>query len=191
MKKMFFIIVALMMCVFVSCSPSKKELYKTTDYFVESLQTTYESYGLLNIESYTKKTSDGKYQVTPVGRLIIVKISEAVESDVYQDLKEDLERHYKNDDRVNSVFINNGGTITIDCRNTMSYDYEAAEKKNKEIEEKLNEEMENEMERLDFIADSIEKSMKGKNKTQSNYYESDDYYCESDFDYYESDYYDY
>ena len=32
----------------VSCSPSKKELYNLTDTFVESLQTNYQSYGILN-----------------------------------------------------------------------------------------------------------------------------------------------
>lgn len=53
----------------------------------------------------------------PIGRLINVKILKAVTDDVYRDLEEDLESHYKNDRRVNNVYINNAGTIMIDCRN--------------------------------------------------------------------------
>jgi len=53
----------------------------------------------------------------PVGRLINVKILKVVSDDIYKDLKEDLKSHYKDDTRVNDVYINNGGTIMIDCRN--------------------------------------------------------------------------
>ena len=101
----------------VSCSPSKKELYNLTDTFVESLQTNYQSYGILNAKEYTKTTSDGEYQVMPIGRLINVKILKVVNYEVYKDLEEDLKSHYKNDKRVNNVYINKVGTIIIDCRN--------------------------------------------------------------------------
>lgn len=101
----------------VSCSPSKKELFELTDSFVESLQTTYNSYGILGGTEHMKTTTDGQYQVMPVGRLINVKILKIVSDDVYKDLEEDLESHYKNDKRVNDVYINNAGTIMIDCRN--------------------------------------------------------------------------
>jgi hypothetical protein len=53
----------------------------------------------------------------PVGRLINVKIMEAVDNEVYKELEEDLKSHYKDDERVNDVYINNAGTIMIDCRN--------------------------------------------------------------------------
>lgn len=103
--------------ILVSCSPSKKELYGITDSFVESLQTTYDSYGILGGGDHNKVTSDGQYQVMPVGRLINVKILKVVSDDVYKELEEDLKSHYENDKRVNDVYINNGGTIMIDCRN--------------------------------------------------------------------------
>ena len=108
----------IIVCVtlFLGCSPSKKELYKVTDYFVESLETNYESYGLAGWK-HTKTTESGLYRVTPMGRLISVKILEVVENDMYEDLKEDLKSHYRNDKRVNDVYINQGGTIMIDCRN--------------------------------------------------------------------------
>lgn len=98
------------------CSSNKTELYEITDYFVESLVTTYDSYGMTGMK-HSKTTESGLYKVTPFGRLINVKIQEAVSNDVYEDLKEDLESHYRNDERVNDVYINQGGTIMIDCRN--------------------------------------------------------------------------
>jgi hypothetical protein len=101
----------------VSCSPSTKELFELTDSFVESLQTTYDSYGILGGTEHMKTTTDGQYQVMPVGRLINVKILKVVNDDVYKYLEEDLESHYENDKRVNDVYINNAGTIMIDCRN--------------------------------------------------------------------------
>lgn len=114
MKKIIYIAIFTLL---VSCSPSKKELFELTDSFVESLQTTYDSYGILDGTDHIKTTTDGQYQVVPIGRLINVKILKAVNDDVYRDLEEDLESHYKNDRRVNNVYINNAGTIMIDCRN--------------------------------------------------------------------------
>jgi hypothetical protein len=116
MKKKIFICF-LLVGFLVSCSPSKKKLYGITDSFIESLQTTYDSYGILGGKEHIKTTSDGQYQVMPVGRLINVKILKVVTDDVYKDLEEDLKSHYKDDKRVNDVYRNNGGTIMIDCRN--------------------------------------------------------------------------
>ena len=101
----------------VGCSTSKKELYEKTDEFVQSLETTYESYGLLSGSSFSKTTNDGLYTITPIGRLINVKIQKAVSDDEYAELREDLEDHYENDSRVNKVYICQAGTIMIDCRN--------------------------------------------------------------------------
>ncbi len=115
--KMKKIIYFLVVAILVSCSPSKKELYGVTDSFIESLQTTYDSYGILGGTEHLKTTSDGEYQVIPVGRLINVKILKVVPDDVYKDLEEDLKSHYKDDKRVNKVYRNTAGTIMIDCRN--------------------------------------------------------------------------
>lgn len=101
----------------LSCSPSKKELFSITDDFVGSLQTTYTSYGVFGGKEHIKLTSDEKYQVMPVGRLINVKILKDVSNNDYKELQEDLKSHYKNDKRVNDVYINSIGTIMIDCRN--------------------------------------------------------------------------
>lgn len=115
MKKILFIVV---MCfTIVSCNAEKNELYEHTDYFVESLNTTYESYGLLGGAEYTRYTDNGYYKITPIGRLINVRIEEIVDDKEYEKLRKDLENHYKNDKRVNRVYICGGGTIMIDCRN--------------------------------------------------------------------------
>lgn len=110
------IVLSLSLFLIVGCSQSKKELYEITDSFVESLNTTYESYGLFG-GSHSRTTSDGLYTVTPIGRLINVKIQKYVSNEEYEDLREDLEDHYEDDYRVKKVYINKGGTVIIDCRN--------------------------------------------------------------------------
>ena len=115
MKKIliYFIIFILI----IGCSQSKKELFKEADAFVESLETTYESYGLLGGTDHSITTSDGLYILTPIGRLINVKIQKVVSDDEYEKLRKNLEHHFKNDKRVNKVYICQAGTIMIDCRN--------------------------------------------------------------------------
>jgi aromatic ring-opening dioxygenase LigB subunit len=114
MKKLF---VLLMILGLTSCSFNKSELYKITDSFVESLSTTYQRYGLLNSADNSKTTEDGEYTVTPIGRLINVKINKSVSSEEYESLKKSLLNHYKGNSKVNDVYISNAGTIMIDCRN--------------------------------------------------------------------------
>ncbi|WP_146194634.1 ABC transporter [Flavobacterium crocinum] len=112
MKKIivFFIVIAIFGC------STKSELYKETDSFVQSLQTEYESYGF-SPEKYSKTTGDGLYTISPIGRLINVKIQKVVSSEEYENLKKEIEEHYKGDTRVKSVYICQAGTIMIDCRN--------------------------------------------------------------------------
>ena len=112
MKKiiLFFITVTILGC------SNKTELFKETDLFVNSLQTEYESYGIFD-NGHSKTTSDGLYTISPIGRLINVKIQEVVSAKQYEDLKKDLQDYYQDDSRVNSVYICQAGTIMIDCRN--------------------------------------------------------------------------
>ncbi|MDD7456141.1 MAG: ABC transporter [Bacteroidales bacterium] len=116
MRRLFFGIACAMCMLFAASCSKYSYLYEQTDYFVEQLTTTYQSYGLQGL-SEKRTTKDGKYSATPMGRLIIVKIEEYVSDDKYESLRKDLERHYKNDRRVNRVYINQGGTVVIDCRN--------------------------------------------------------------------------
>ena len=118
MKKQRIILICVILTVsssIVGCS-GYNELFEITDHFVESLYTTYESYGLQG-ERHTKFTSDGLYKVMPVGRLINVRIEKVVDDEEYEKLRAALEKHYKNDTRVNGVYIAEAGTVMIDCRN--------------------------------------------------------------------------
>lgn len=94
----------------------KNDLYEKTDAFVQSLETTYESYGINGSRDHTVLTNDSLYSIHPVGRLINVKIQKVVDDEEYENLRKDLETHYKDDIRVNSVYICGGGTVMIDCR---------------------------------------------------------------------------
>lgn len=85
-------------------------LFQKTDYYVNKLS----SYGSGGVNS--SDTSDGKYTVSIVGRLIVVKKKYSSGAS-YSKVKEALEYHYKGNSKVNEVFLNNGGTVTIDCRN--------------------------------------------------------------------------
>ncbi len=116
MKRLLFLFTCIACLILFSSCNSRGDLYQQTDYFLEQLSTTYHSYGLQGL-SDKRYTKDHKYVVAPVGRLIIVKFEEYATSDEYESLWKDLERHYKNDKRVNRVYINQGGTCVIDCRN--------------------------------------------------------------------------
>lgn len=123
MKKIF-IILAIATLTLVSCSkndddssqedPSKKELFRLTDKYVRLLDTLYDSFGING--NHTEKTNDGMYQVSGVGRLVIIKIMRYAPTSEYEKLEHELDRRYKDDRRVYDVFLNNGGTITVDCR---------------------------------------------------------------------------
>lgn len=129
MKKLFanYAAVLLLLCSlsFVATSCSKDDddtaepqtfasLFAKTDHFVDMLDAIYERY-----DAYGKKaadSSDGKFTVTPIGRLIIVKKKSSASDITYSEVQSALEEHYKNESKVNDVFINSGGTVTIDCR---------------------------------------------------------------------------
>lgn len=99
-----------------ACNELKyKDLFEQTDYFVEQLETTYQSYGLAGGEP--RYTSDREYRIMPIGRLINVRKEKLDGGPSYEELKDILKSHYKGDKRVNDVFINGYGTIMIDCRN--------------------------------------------------------------------------
>lgn len=113
MKKNILLFIAI---AIFGCSRNS-ELFEATDSFVQSLQNEYNSYGIFNGKKYSKTTNDGLYTISPIGRLINVKIEKVVNSEEYEDLKKNLEDHYKDDSRVNVVYICQAGTIMIDCRN--------------------------------------------------------------------------
>lgn len=116
MKKI--LLISILLVVLCGCNNIKYgELYTITDEFVEKLQTTYQSYGMLGGMEYTKYTKNKEYKVFPMGRLINVRIERYADDDEYESLRKALESHYSGDRRVNQVYRNQAGTIMIDCRN--------------------------------------------------------------------------
>lgn len=104
----------------ISCevfSNEYEEVYQHTDYFIDELETSYYSYGAIGGMKYKKTTQDNHYQIFPIGRLINIKILEEVPFSEYEKLRDKLESRYRNDSRVNQVYICNAGTVMVDCRN--------------------------------------------------------------------------
>ena len=116
MKRFFIIIVLTLFSFALTSCDGNKELYEITDFFVTSLYTRYESYGILGGMDDTRYTSDRKYKVMPTGRLINVRIEDYATHSEYVKLRDEIAKHYKNDSRVHDVYICGGGTIMIDCR---------------------------------------------------------------------------
>ena len=102
--------------LFLSCSSEKKELYKETDAFINSLDVFRESYGMLGGGNYSFTTSDGKYKITPFGNLIKIKIQINPDQKEYEDLRDDLVNHFQNNERVAKIFIAENGPLLIDVR---------------------------------------------------------------------------
>lgn len=113
------VVVAFLICFWALGSGfwGNRELFEKTDSFVESLNTTIQSYGLLGGNQYTEYAEDGEYRIVPMGRLINVRIEREASSSEYEELRNLLDRHYSGDSRVNKVYIYSGGTVMIDCRN--------------------------------------------------------------------------
>ena len=85
-----------------------KALFNTTDMFVKDL-------GYSGSKTDSETTSDGNYIVTVLGRLVIVK-KNTITGPSYNEVRDALYAHYRSNSIVKDVFINNGGTVTIDCR---------------------------------------------------------------------------
>ena len=116
------LLLVLMTTIVTSCSRDDDEsdalapysaLFAKTDYFIDMLDTVYEHYDALGKKA--ADSSDGRFTVTPMGRMIIVKKKSST-SMTYSEIENALKAHYKNNSKVNDVYKNNGGTITIDCR---------------------------------------------------------------------------
>lgn len=119
----FMMITMLTASCFTSCSNDDgllnknseyKSLFSKTDYFIDMLDKIYERYDALGSKS--TKTSDGKWTVTPMGRLIIVKNNRSSSSVEYNNVRDALSDYYKSNYKVKDVYINKNGTVTIDCR---------------------------------------------------------------------------
>lgn len=114
MKKKLFIILILILTLTLIFCLLNIPLIKTTNHFVNLLETEYINYGLSGYK-YKKETKNfgSHIFVYPIGRLVIVKVDK---SSRYEFIKFILELYYTHNDNVNNIYINKNGTITIDCR---------------------------------------------------------------------------
>ena len=97
-----------------SCVKEQSDLVDAVNHYIESFNTIH-SYGIVSRES--KVTTNGTYTVSPIGRLVIVKINEPVGTEEYEKLQKVLSRRFKSNRCVRNVYINQGGTVVVDCRN--------------------------------------------------------------------------
>ena len=125
MKKKIFIVLALIVIPFLLVGGMVyyenyvryHDVCVMTDKYIEKLYTTYDSYGLTCTNDKVEDTCHMRYIVSGVGRMVIVKIdNENASKKDYLCLKNILKHRYENSNYVNRVFINSGGTISIDCR---------------------------------------------------------------------------
>lgn len=93
------------------------EVIKQVEDFVYDLTETYQHYDCFGHNSTTVYSDGKRFEIIPIGRMIVVKVDEYVSDDYYEDVKSEIKKKYENDHRVNDVFINGFGTISIDCRN--------------------------------------------------------------------------
>ena len=111
---MLLIGVSLVSCTKTSVADVRfNSLFRTTDHFVDMLDTMYEHYDALGKKA--TDSSDGKYTVTPIGRLIVVKRKYSM-TPTNKEIAAALSAHYASERKVKKVFENDGGTVTIDCR---------------------------------------------------------------------------
>lgn len=112
-----FLIIAALSTSIISCSKSDDDnkyseyvsLFTTTDKMINNLP--YSGSG----GTKSEKTSDNSYIVTLLGRIITVK-KNSYSGPSYSEIKNALYDRYKTNSKVYDVFLNNAGTITIDCR---------------------------------------------------------------------------
>lgn len=90
-------------------------LFSTVSTFVTKLSaSSSNSYPISG--SSKKTTSDGKFVVTPMGRLIGVAPKSSMSTKELTKVKEALEWKFGDKACVNEIFLNSGGGITINCR---------------------------------------------------------------------------
>lgn len=99
-----------------SCSRLRnRELYAITDDIIENISMYYTAVPFDYVVA-EKFSNDGKIMVKVIGQYIFVELLYDADRSEYERLMDHLSDRYSNNPKVNSIFINNRGTITIYCR---------------------------------------------------------------------------
>lgn len=121
MRKISFILLTLFTFVvinttFTACNSDDDNPTSSIDSKLSSLYTKTDYYIQNSTGSGSSTTSDGQYLVTKIGKLVVVKKNTNSNTITYSQIASALKERYKNKYNVKDVFVNNGGTVTIDCR---------------------------------------------------------------------------
>lgn len=89
------------------------QLFTETNTYIKVLNNTENSYGIFETAAIgCVETSDHNFKILPMGRLVCVNTSYNMTMTKYI-----LKTYYIFNSTVKDIFINECGTITIDCRN--------------------------------------------------------------------------
>lgn len=110
MKKMIITTLTLIIVTALALYIPKKGMYRDISRTIDNIETG-------SIYGFTGDTRHaGDYSVTRLGKLIIVKIDGPASSERYEFLRLQISAFYALNKRVHDVYINEAGTIVVDCR---------------------------------------------------------------------------
>ncbi len=110
MKKALFVMLGLIIIAVAALYIPKTGMYRAISDNIERIEEG-RTYGFAGDTSY-----EGVYEVTRLGKLIIVKIDKPVSDNRYKFLRWQIATYYTFNKRVHDVYINQGGTVAVDCR---------------------------------------------------------------------------
>lgn len=125
MKHITMLLCSLLLCAtMVSCDKDEDDeinysqfdpLFSTVNTFVTKLDNS-SSYSYPINGSAKKNTSDYKFEVKPVGRLIGITPKKTMTKSELTVVKEALDWKFGHKYVVKDIYLNNGGGVTMDCR---------------------------------------------------------------------------
>jgi hypothetical protein len=115
MKKLKVVLGVLSLMVLNSCGKPDSDLFEITEEFVISLYTTHEYYKGLASETNITYTKDSLYKITPIDRVVSIKIGDTYGGKEYEDLRDKFKEVYKDDKRVKDIYLDSMGNLIIDC----------------------------------------------------------------------------
>lgn len=115
MKKTLITLLGLIIIAVAALYLPKIGMYRAISDNIERIEEG-RTYGLSGETSYK-----GGYEITRIGKLIIVKIDKPVSENRYKFLRWQIATYYTFNKRVHDVYINQGGTVAVDCRTRSPY----------------------------------------------------------------------
>lgn len=110
MKKTLIALLVIIIIAVAALYLPKMGMYRAISDNIERIEEG-RTYGLTGDTSYK-----GVYEITRLGKLIIVKIDKPVSDSRYKFLRWQIATFYTFNNSVHDVYINQGGTISVDCR---------------------------------------------------------------------------